>query len=695
MSQTHSTSAEQRLATPVQFLKGVGPDRVQLLSKLKLRTVADVLFRFPRDYQDLSQVSKIAELEEGAATSVVGVVEEVEQRTTASGKVMVGVLIRDETDYLRATWFNQPFVRKRFQRGNRVMFSGLPRLAGLRWEMVHPQIQNVDQEGAPQGEIMPVYPLTEGLKQTHMRRIASAALENYLDAIQEVLPAELLEQEGLCSIRTALSQVHFPQDLQRLQQARQRLVFQELLVLQLALAIRRGQLANSQSAQPLAATARIDARIRRLFPFALTAGQEQAIAEVAADLNRTVPMNRLLQGDVGSGKTLVAVYAMLVAVANGCQATLMAPTEVLARQHFSTLSTALSNAQVRLALWTGGMSAAERRETQQQIEAGEIDLVVGTQALLYCDYQYPKLALVVIDEQHKFGVVQRATLRDAGIAPHYLVMTATPIPRTVALTTFGDLDVSVLRDHPPGRQIVHTYQVTENEAERWWAFFRKQLREGRQGFVITPRLEESPSDELVSLQESFESLCNGELEEFRLDLVHGRLSAADKQAAMDAFRNGQTQVLVATSVVEVGVDIPNAAVMTIENAERFGLAQLHQLRGRVGRGAHPGYVGFFSATLDPVQQERLSAFAATTDGFELAELDFRLRGPGELLGTRQHGLPPLWIADLTRDGDILLQARAVAQELVASQRIKRPAYLALLRQVVKRYGASLQLGDVG
>lgn len=692
-----TTNSRQRLATEVQYLKGVGPERAPLLNRIGIKTAMDVLFRFPRTYQDMSMVCPIAELEEGVAVSVRGVVEEIDERATMSGKNIVGVLLKDETGFLRAMWFNQPFVRKRFRRGGTIMLSGAPKRAGLRWEMVHPRIQNIETvSDTDKGEILPVYPLTEGLKQTHMRRIVAGVLADYSANVQEVLPKSLIDENDLWSIHAALANIHFPRSAEALESARRRFVYQELLVLQLALAIRKHQLETSARAEPITVSAQIDARIRRLFEFSLTDGQEVAIEEIVADMSRTIPMNRLLQGDVGSGKTMVAIYAMLVATAQGFQAALMAPTEVLARQHYQTLSKALAQARVHVALWTGQLTAAQRKQTQEQIESGEVNLVVGTQALIHSDCDYKRLGLVVIDEQHKFGVAQRARLRDAAAAPHYLVMTATPIPRTVAMTSFGDLDVSILRDHPPGRQEVKSYLVKESERERWWEFYRKQLRQGRQGFVVAPRLNESESQDVTSVEESFEALCNGELEEFRLQLIHGRMTAEEKQLVMDSFRNGDTQVLVSTTVIEVGVDIPNASVMTIESADRFGLAQLHQLRGRVGRGDFAGYIGVFSEHLeDEVKRERLEAFVSTNDGFELAELDFQLRGPGDLMGTKQHGLPPLRIADLVRDEATLVEARKLARSLVEGEKLADNEYAGLLQQVMVRYGQRFELGDVG
>ncbi len=411
---------------------------------------------------------------------------------------------------------------------------------------------------------------------------------------------------------------------------------------------------------------------------------------------RPLPMNRLLQGDVGSGKTVVALYAMLLAVAHHQQAALMAPTEVLARQHALTVENLLSASQVRRVQLTGGMPAKQRAAVLEQIAAGEIDLVVGTQAVIQEDVRFARLGLVVIDEQHKFGVLQRSILKHAGLDPHYLVMTATPIPRTVAMTLFGDLDTSTLRESPPGRQPVHTYLATQEQRARWWEFFRKKLREGRQGYVVTPLVEESDQFAAVSLEETYEELANGELEAFRLGLIHGRMTAAEKDDVMDAFRTGEIQVLVCTSVVEVGVDVANATLMTIEGGQRFGLAQLHQLRGRIGRGKFPGFCCVFAEPQSDEAQQRLAAFAATTDGFELAEKDFQLRGPGDLFGTKQHGLPPLRIADLPGDMPLLEEARADARGLVAADPdLSAPEHGLLRRRMMAHYGKALELSDVG
>ncbi len=693
---TTDRSPLEMLSTPVQYLKGVGPQRAELLHRLGLKTVKDLLFYFPRDYQDLTDQRDIPQLEEGKLQSVLGVVEEVELRSRRSSGCVLGVLIRARGGHLRALWFDQPYMRDKFTVGQRVLVSGKPRYRGLVWEMAHPRVQTVeDEQPDSTAKILPVYPLTEGLEQWHLRRIIRTAVEQYAPVLEEVFPAEYRQAHDLWPIRQALPQVHFPDDRESLAKARRRFVYQELLILQLALAIKRQQ-TQLRQAPVLEATALIDSRIRRLFPFELTAAQNQAIAEIAADMGRAVPMNRLLQGDVGSGKTVVAVYAMLLAVAHRHQAALMAPTEVLARQHYLTLGKLLANSRVRLALLTGGLTGSQRRQLLEQIAAGQMDIVVGTQAVIQEDVQFARLGLVVIDEQHKFGVRQRATLKKAGPDPHYLVMTATPIPRTVALTQFGDFEISTLRQSPPGRQRVYTYLLGEADRERWWEFFRKKLRQGRQGYVVAPVIEESDTAEFASLEQVYESLANGPLEEFRLGLLHGRLSPPEKDAVMEDFRAGRIQTLVCTSVIEVGVDVPNATLMVIEGGQRFGLAQLHQLRGRISRGGFPGYCAVFANAESEEAQQRLQAFQSTTDGFQLAEIDFRLRGPGELFGARQHGMPPLRVADLLRDADVLEEARRDAQALVESDPgLAKPEHYLLRRMMLNRYGQALELADVG
>lgn len=705
-SSNHPESSQPRrqltpaevLATPVEFVRGVGPQRAELLHRLEIRSAGDLIFFFPRDYEDLTDYRDIGDLDEENVQTIRGQVVEIDGRSSGFGKSIVGVLVRQGNHYLRALWFNQPFMREKFAEGQHVLFSGKPRFKGGRWEMAHPRVTWLDgPEDQPEMRLLPLYPLTEGLSQYQVRKMVASAVEHYGHVLEEVFSAELLQQYDLMPLAEALPAIHSPQDAQQLERARRRFVFQELFILQLAVVARRWQQQVGFRAPPLVATPDIHARIQRLFPFEWTAGQQAAIAEVAADLAGETPMNRLLQGDVGSGKTVVALYAMLVCVARGYQAALMAPTEILARQHAETLASLLRASRVRYLLLVGGMTAKERAAALADIAVGKIDLVIGTHAVVQEDVRFAKLGLVVIDEQHKFGVRQRAALRQGEQSPHYLVMTATPIPRTISMTLFGDLDVTTLREMPPGRQEVRTYVVGAAEHGRWWHFVREKLQAGRQAYVVAPLVDESENIAAASVAEAFERLSNGELAAFRVGIIHGRMSPVEKEEAMARFRAGDTQVLVSTSVIEVGVDVPNACIMVIDSAERFGLAQLHQLRGRVGRGKLAGFCAVMAGEeLTEQAQARLDAFAKMNDGFELAEMDFQLRGPGDLFGTQQHGLPPLRIADLRRDQKILDEARREAKKLFAADPgLKDPGHARLRRQMLVRYGNALDLSDVG
>lgn len=700
-------TAAETLATPVEFVHGVGRQRAELLARLGIRTAGDLIFFFPRDYEDLSDRREIGDLEEDLVQTIRGEVVEVDARSSGFGKSVVGVLVKQGSEYLRAIWYNQPFMREKFRNCQHVLMSGTPRFRGGRWEMAHPRVTWLDgEEDQPEMRLLPLYPLTEGLTHYQVRRMVASGLERFAGVLEEAFPESLLKQYDLMRLAEALPAIHSPQDAAQAERARRRFVFQELFILQLAVVARRWQQQVGFRAPPLVASADINARIERLFPFKWTAGQSSAIAEVAADLASETPMNRLLQGDVGSGKTVIAVYAMLLCVARGCQAALMAPTEILARQHAETLAELLRASRVRYSLLVGGVPARQREATLADIAAGAIDLVIGTHAIVQEDVRFAKLGLVIIDEQHKFGVRQRAALREGetwhGVksvqhSPHYLVMTATPIPRTVSMTLFGDLDVTTLRDMPPGRHEVKTYLVGPAKQARWWNFVREKLRAGRQAYVVAPLVDESENVAAASVSEAFERLTNGELAAFRVGIIHGRMTPAEKAEAMDRFRSGETHVLVSTSIIEVGVDVPNACIMVIDSPERFGLAQLHQLRGRVGRGKLAGFCGLLlGENLSEAAKARLDSFAATTDGFELAEMDFELRGPGDLFGTQQHGLPPLRVADLLRDRAILEEARREAQQLFAADPgLKNPDHARLRRQMLIRYGNALDLSDVG
>lgn len=695
-------AADASLSTRLERLPGVGTARAEKLAKLGLVTVRDALMHFPREYRDFSGAHAFADLREGEHASLAGEVLDAGSRTLVSGRSMLTVSLACAGGRVRAVWFNMPFMAKRFAKGMKVVIAGQPRLAGSTWEFPHPDVRWLTGgEEAHASDWLAIYPLSEGVQQSHVRLAVQAALDHAAGVCPESLPEAMLEAKRLLPIERAFREIHCPSSREMIDESRRRFVYQELLMLQLALRMHRRRQQHAKAAPAIAVDTRLDARIRARFPFEFTAAQKRVCAEIAADMGRAEPMNRLLQGDVGSGKTAIAIYAMLAAVGTRVapegterfQAAIMAPTELLARQHHQTLSRLLDGSGVEVELLVGGQTAKQRERSLARIAGGQAGIVVGTQALVCGAATFRHLALVVIDEQHRFGVLQRAVLQQGQADPHTLVMTATPIPRTIAHAVYGDLDVSTLDETPPGRQPVATYRVGADDLERWWEFVRKKLVAGRRGYVVVPAVEESKRD-LASISSAYESLANGPLEAFRLGLVHGRLKPRDKAAVMEAFRTGKLDVLVATSVIEVGIDVPEATIMTILDAESFGLAQLHQLRGRVARGATQGICGAVtSSQADP--HPRVDAFVATTDGFRLAEQDLLLRGPGDLVGTKQSGMPPLYLADLLRDGSVVSEARRDALELFEKDpTLADPALERLRKLILDRWGGTLGLGEV-
>ena len=696
-------AVEASLATRLERLPGVGTARAEKLAKLGLVTVRDALMHFPREYRDFSGAHAVGDLREGEHASLVGEVIDAGSRTLASGRTMLTVSLTCGAGRVRAVWFNMPFMAKRFAKGMHVVVAGQPRLASGTWEFAHPDVRWLAVgEDSQASDWLAVYPLSEGVQQSHVRLAVQAALDHAAGVCPEALPEEMLAAKSLLPIERAFREIHRPSSHAMIAESRRRFVYQELLMLQIALRMHRARQQRSQAAPAISVDARLDARIRARFPFEFTPAQRRVCGEIAADLARAEPMNRLIQGDVGSGKTAIAVYAMLAAVgtrvaadaAERFQAAIMAPTELLARQHHQTLTRLLAASGVEVELLVGGQTGKQREKSLGRIASGAAGIVVGTQALIAGAARFRHLALVVIDEQHRFGVLQRAVLQQGQADPHTLVMTATPIPRTIAHAVYGDLDVSTLDEQPPGRQPVATYRVGPDDVDRWWEFVRKKLAGGRRGYVVVPAVEESKRD-LASIASAYESLANGPLEAFRLGLVHGRLSAKEKAAVMEDFRLGRLDVLVATSVIEVGIDVPEATIMTILDAESFGLAQLHQLRGRVARGATQGICGAVTATqADP--HPRVDAFVATTDGFALAEQDLLLRGPGDLVGTKQSGMPPLYLADLLRDGSVVAEARRDALDIFdRDPTLADPGLERLRKLILDRWGTTLGLGTIG
>ena len=689
-----SDTVDSKLIQPVQFVRGVGQHRAELLAKLGIRTASDLLFHFPRRYEDFTQQHLISDIELEQVAQVIGVVDDIDE-IKKDGRHILYVLLKQNQCFLRGIWFNQQYMLQKFRLGQTVQFRGKVFERSGRLQITHPNVTWIDDpEAIELVGLLPVYGLTDGIGQRQMRKMVRSVVDEFGPLLEEAFPDDLQQSTGAFDIKTAIEQIHFPRDHEQLQQSRHRFVFQELLILQLALSMRRFNVRSREIAPALELTPKIKARILNRLPFQLRESQQQAFDEIAADMQRPFPMNRLLHGDVGSGKTVVAACSMMLAIAHQHQSVLMAPTEILAYQHFATLNRLFAGSRVRVALCTGSQIRRERKNLAQRCEAGEVDIIVGTHAVVSADMGFAKLGLEIIDEQHKFGVRQRALLKESGFDPHYLVMTATPIPRTVSMTLFGDLDVSVLVKDSASN--VNTYLSNEENRAKWWQFFSKKLREGRQGFVVAPYVDAEDDSPVKSAERMFESLANGPLSDFRLALLHGKQTTEEKQDSMKQFLEGDAQVLVATGVIEVGIDVPNASVMTIESAERFGLSQLHQLRGRVGRGQHPGYVCAFASEQVPLDNERLVAFCNVDDGFELAQIDMQLRGPGNLLSTRQTGFPPLKIADLIRDEEILVQAQAVARQIIEiDSNLGRVEFQRLRKLVISRYGKSLELGDVG
>jgi len=694
---------EDPLAASVRFVKGVGPSRAELLARLGITTVRDLLWYPPRRYEPRAELCSIAAAQVGAPVSLAVEVVEAKLKKLGYRRTLLLAQARDATGVVELLWFNQPYYADRLGEGGRLLVSGTLRLREGRLQMVAPALEPLgpaEPVSRAEPALAPVYPASEEVPQKLLRRTIASALTSCLHLVPEMFPAPFRQERNLLDLRAALAKVHAPASEEEVKLALRRLKYDEFFVFETGLALRRRDLRGERAVSPIPVSEKLDARIRRLFPFRLTRAQERAVAELRADLAEPWPMNRLLQGDVGSGKTVVALYAMLAAVANRLQAALMAPTEILAEQHFRVLEGYLRRARstgtrVRRCLLRGGMPAGERAQALAAIAEGSIDIVVGTHALLQSDVRFANLGLVVIDEQHKFGVLQRATLREKGWHPHALVMTATPIPRTLTLTVFGDLDLSLIDEMPPGRGKLITRLVPPEKRPLAYDFMRAQLRRGRQCFVVAPLVHDGEND-VASATRLARELQAGELRDFTVALVHGEMSAQAKDQVMTRFRRGQAQVLVATSVIEVGLDVPNATVLAVENAERFGLSALHQLRGRIGRGSQTSYCLLFAASATEAAQHRLDVLCETRDGFRIAEEDLKLRGPGEFFGTRQHGLPELRLGDILTDYELLRLARRDAFALVASDpRLEEPEHLVLRRAVIRTFRDRLYLAAVG
>ena len=653
------------LNTDIRYIKGIGEAKGKAFARLGVRCVGDLLSDFPRAYEDRSKVLPIARLMEGEAACVCAMITtEPELSRIRKGMELLRFRIADASGSMLVTYFNQAWMKNRLRRGDTYIFYGKVQVTGRTFAFTNPIFEPEAEMGRVTGRIMPVYRLTGGISQRDMTQAVRRVLGEPGMTFPNALPERVERENRLCTARYAYENIHFPADMRALSLSRRRLVFEELFTLVCALSLVRGE----GEVQPgIAVQPRDIAEFTATLPFTPTGAQLRAIADAAGDMTSGRLMNRLIQGDVGSGKTLVAAALIWLAAGSGLQSAFMAPTELLAEQHFATLSGFLAPFGLKVVKLTGSMGAKAKRETLAALASGEASLAVGTHALISEGVEFRRLGLVVTDEQHRFGVAQRSALAGKGERAHVLVMSATPIPRTLALIIYGDLDVSLIDELPPGRQRVDTFAVTSSYRRRLNAFIAKLVGEGRQVFVVCPAIEadsEVPMD-LVSAEEHTLEL-RAALPGLRIECIHGRMKAKPRDEIMSRFASGEVDVLVSTTVIEVGVDVPNAALMIIENAERFGLSQLHQLRGRVGRGRHKSYCVLVSDAKGADARERLAALTHIHDGFKIAEEDLRLRGPGDFFGARQHGLPELHIADLGADMDVLRSAQAAAEAVMSA-----------------------------
>lgn len=672
--------------TSIQYIKGVGPNRTSLLAKLGIFTIGNLLEYYPWRYEDRSQLKKITNLVDGQMESFRGRVMSCAESKPRRGLTITKISVNDGSGIAQLVWFNQPHMKKKYTPGLEILVSGKIKNF-YQLEVSNPEIEIINEdEIIDTGHIISVYPANETINQRFLRKLISQVLVDYPE-IQEILPEEIMQQFSLIERKVAFQTIHLPQSMEVLEQARRRLVFEELYLLQCGLLFLKKQHRTSNMGIKHDIDGTLSKQAKEQLPFKLTDDQEKVLSEVKSDMEDVTAMQRLLQGDVGSGKTVIAALALIKTVENGYQGAMMVPTEILAEQHYQTLSEQFAPLGITVTILTGKLTRRIKEEVLNNLRTGTVDVVIGTHALIQDVVEFKQLGLVITDEQHRFGVRQRGILQAKGNMPDVLVMTATPIPRTMALTVYGDLDVSSIRQLPPGRKPIRTFVRGSDRRQLVYKFIADEVENGRQAYVVCPLVEESEKIDAQSAVELHEQLVQSDLKGIACGLVHGKMKAVDKEAVMTDFYSGKIQVLVATTVIEVGVNVPNATVMVVEGAERFGLAQLHQLRGRIGRGGHQSYCIMLSDNKNPETQERLTIMTKSNDGFVLAEEDLRLRGPGQFFGTRQHGLPDLKIADIIRDISIFMEARRAAEQTVA-----RPEEFARIRMALsQRFGKDMGL----
>ena len=677
--------------SPVSLLKGIGEQRERKLQKLGISTIEDLLTHYPREYKDRSEILKIADLPMEETSTFLAQVKEEGQNSRHGRLVYTRMKVYDETGSVGVLWYNQPYMKNSLKIGEWYLFSGKLQKKYGRTEILSPEVERIGENFAG-GRIIPVYPASEGISQKMLRNLMEDALSRMSGGMREELPLWLRKKYKLAERNFAIENIHFPKTEQGFYDARRRLVFEELFLLQAALYQLKHTLEDSGEGILLKKKKALQEG-ENMLPFALTGAQKRVLQEIEKDMTSGKIMNRLVQGDVGSGKTAVAIITAYWAIQNGYQAAIMAPTEVLANQHFASFQRIFEPAGIKVVLLTGSLKAKEKREALEMVKNGEAQMIVGTHAVIQKGVEYHKLGLAITDEQHRFGVRQRSTLADKGQNVHTLVMTATPIPRTLALILYGDLDISIIDELPPGRQKIDTSAVDSRYHQRIYTFIQKHVvKEGRQAYVICPMIEENEKLEVQNVLDYTEELIR-ELPDCRVACVHGKMKAKEKQGIMDDFAAGKIDVLVSTTVIEVGINVPNATIMLIENAERFGLAQLHQLRGRVGRGSEKSYCILVSDTKTKIAKERMKTMTESEDGFVISEKDLKLRGPGEFFGIRQHGLPELKIADLYQDMPILKEAQTAAAELLEKDRFLEAEEHLLLKEHIGGYleGKTLEM----
>lgn len=681
-----------KLSDTISKVRGVGVKKAAAFARLDIQTVYDLLTYYPRAYEDQSRVTPIAQLHAGERATVLAVIQRVtERQARRRGFTILTVLLGDETGYAQAVWFNQRFLKTKLREGRRILLTGKAEYAyNGGGQLALTNITSFELLGAEEDArahlgILPVYAATEGLTQKQLRAMMEYALAQTADELEENLPQRVREKYRLIGRRSAFWHIHFPKQEEELRTARRRLAFEELYLIQCGLLALKKRTAEEQEGIAHAADGTLVERVRAALPFTLTADQKQVWGEIRRDMESPLPMRRLVQGDVGSGKTAIALLALVKTVESGHQGAMMAPTEILARQHYDYLRELLTPLGVRVGFLSGRLTKKESTAMDAALAAHEVDIAVGTHALIQDHVAFAALGLVVTDEQHRFGVAQRAALeKKSAVTPDVLVMTATPIPRTMTLTVYGDLDVSRIEHLPPGRQPIRTFLRDETARAKIYAFVRREIESGRQAYAVCPLIEASEEMDLPSAEEVYEELAHGIFRGIPCGLLHGRMKSAEKEAVMDDFYANRVKLLVSTTVIEVGVNVPNASILVVEHAERFGLSQLHQLRGRVGRGAHTSYC-ILIAGRSAASQERLQVIEQTSDGFRLAEEDLRLRGPGQFFGAMQHGLGDLKIADVLADMDLLLLARRAALDTVDDPAALSFVLPTLMRQYRERF----------